>query len=94
MPKSRKSVGDHESTSEQLLSVADVAELLSISQSLVYQIVDAGKIPFLRIGIGRGSIRFQPADVKTYLDSCRVEKVAMQPPKMRLRLKHIRLKNE
>ena len=94
MPKSRKSIGDHESTTEQLLSVADVAELLNISQSLVYQIVDAGKIPFLRIGIGRGSIRFQPADVKTYLDSCRVEKVAMQPPKMRLRLKHIRLKNE
>ncbi|MEZ6033415.1 MAG: helix-turn-helix domain-containing protein [Planctomycetaceae bacterium] len=94
MPKSRKSIADYESPSERLLNVADVAEQLSISQSLVYQIVDAGKIPFLRIGIGRGSIRFQSADIKTYLDSCRVEKVAAQPSRMRLRLKHIRLKND
>ena len=79
---------------QRLLDVADVADLLSISQSLVYQLVESGKIPFLRIGNGRGSIRFQSADVTAYLNSCRVEKVDPKSPAIRLRLKHVRLKKD
>ena len=94
MTQSRKTTGHREVPAERLLNVAEVADLLNISPSLVYQIVEAGKIPFLRIGNGRGAIRFQSADVKAYLDSCRVEKVDPQPRTLRLRLKHIRLTHD
>ena len=94
MSPSRQKSEHRDVPPERLLNVAEVADLLNISQSLVYQIVEAGKIPFLRIGHGRGSIRFLSADVRAYLDSCRVEKVDAKPSSIRLRLKHIRLKND
>lgn len=76
----------------RLLTVADVADWLRVSTSLVYQIVESGKLPVYRIGNGRGAIRFRPEDIEVYLDRCRTEKVA--PPttrKLRPRLKHIRI---
>ncbi|MCA9034543.1 MAG: helix-turn-helix domain-containing protein [Planctomycetaceae bacterium] len=77
---------------ERLLTVAEVAEWLSVSNSLVYQIVDSGKLPVYRIGNGRGAIRFRPDDIEDYLASCRSEKTVSQPSqKLRPRLKHIRL---
>lgn len=76
---------------KRLLTVAHVADWLSVSVSLVYQIVESGKLPVYRIGNGRGAIRFRPEDVQTYLDSCRSEKL---PPtstrKVRPQLKHLR----
>lgn len=74
-----------------LLTVKDVAERLSVSSSLIYQLVESGKLSVYRIGNGRGAIRFCPEDVQTYLDSCRSEKL---PPtsnrKVRPQLKHLR----
>jgi excisionase family DNA binding protein len=77
---------------KRLLTVADVADWLSVSASLVYQIVDSGKLPVYRIGNGRGAIRFRPEDIDSYLNACRTEKSA--PPTTRNihpRLKHIRI---
>ena len=77
---------------KRLLTVADVANWLSVSGSLVYQLVEAGKLPVYRIGNGRGAIRFRPEDVETYLADCRTENPPLQPVrKLRPQLKHLRL---
>jgi len=74
-----------------LLTVKELAERLNCSESLVYQIADSGKIAVVRIGTGRGTLRFRPEDVDDYLELCRQEKQAGAPPKKkpRPRLKHI-----
>ena len=83
--------GRHETTDTKLLTVKDVAERLSVSTSLVYQLVESGKLPVHRIGNGRGAIRFSPQDIETYLEECRVEKQAPATRQRRPRLKHIQL---
>jgi len=76
---------------KRLLTVTDVADWLSVSASLVYQIVESGKLPVYRIGNGRGAIRFRPEDVETYLNACRSEKLpSASTRKARPRLKHLR----
>ena len=77
---------------DQLLTVADVAGQLNISPSLLYQMLDGGKLPFLRIGNGRGTIRFDRADVAEYLKSRRISKTPVSKSTLRLNLKHIQLK--
>jgi len=75
-----------------LLTVADVAAWLSISASLVYQLVESGKLPVYRIGNGRGAIRFRPQDIESYLNTCRRENAPPQTTrKIHPRLKHVRL---
>ena len=83
--------GGHETTDKKLLTVKDVAERLSVSSSLIYQLVESGKLPVLRIGNGRGAIRFSPQDIEAYLEECRVEKQAPATRQRRPRLKHIKL---
>ena len=82
-----------QSQPKRMLTVTDVAQWLSVSSSLVYQLVEAGKLPVYRIGNGRGAIRFQPQDISDYIESCRSE--PSQPPsplrKLRPGLKHVRL---
>lgn len=63
---------------QQLLTVAEVAELLSVSPSLVYRLKDDGEIPCYRIG--RGAIRFSHDDVEKYLAARRVGKEQKQMP--------------
>ncbi len=73
----------------KLLTVAEVADALSISESLVYRLKDEGKLHCFRIG--RGALRFREEDVMGYLDSCVVE-VTVEPRRApRLHLKNIRL---
>ena len=54
-----------------MLSVEDLADKLGVSVSLVYELVAKRRIPCYRIGTGRGTIRFDEADVAAYLQSCR-----------------------
>ena len=83
---------DKQDQRKQLLTVADVATWLSVSSSLVYQLVESGKLPVYRIGNGRGAIRFRPGDIESYLDSCRTENAPPQTTrKLRPQLKHLRL---
>ena len=77
---------------EPLWTISVVAELFVVSRSLVYQMVDSGKLPYLRIGMGRGAIRFKPEDVRNYLESCRREKNPGSKSPLTTRLKHIKLK--
>ena len=56
-----------------LLTTEEVATLLGVSRSLVYHLVDKGKLPHHRVGLGRGTIRFTEKDVSEFLRSCRNE---------------------
>lgn len=64
----------------KLLTVVEVAEMLSVSPSLVYRLKDEGEIPCYCIG--RGAIRFSLEDVEQYLAGRRVGKEPKQRPRV------------
>ena len=66
----------------KLLTVRDVAELLQLSESSVYAMAATGVLPHLRVGNGRGTIRFRQEDIAQFLESCQAAQ-APQPPKQR-----------
>ena len=65
----------------ELLTVKEVARRLRVSASLVYQLVDSGKLGCHRIGNGRGAIRIRPDDVDTYLRTCRSSPESTELPR-------------
>jgi len=78
-----------------LLTVKDVAGRLNVSPSCIYQLVETGKIPHHRIGVGRGAIRFTEDDIAEYLQNARelaasggLKRTTGRP---KLKLKHIKL---
>lgn len=73
-----------------LLTVIQAANRLGISASTLYQLVAARKIAHLRIGNGRGGIRFTDELLAGYLESCRVEP-ARAPVVVARRLRHLRI---
>ncbi|MHB9080377.1 MAG: helix-turn-helix domain-containing protein [Pirellulaceae bacterium] len=75
----------------RLLSPHEVAQALHVSRSLVYRLVDTGKMPCHRIGAGRGAIRVSEDDLVDFLAMCRCEKQeeARRPPPRRKKLKHL-----
>lgn len=50
----------------KLLTIVETAEPLSLSKSCVYRMVDAGELPVVRVGLGRGRLRVDPVDLETY----------------------------
>ncbi len=48
------------------LTVKDLSERWGVSKSVVYQMVNDGLLPALRIGIGRGTIRLKEEDVLSF----------------------------
>lgn len=54
-----------------VLTVEQAASRLKVSRSLVYSLIETGKLTCHRIGIGRGTIRLLPNDLETFLASCR-----------------------
>lgn len=72
----------------RLLTPAEAAEALNVSRSLVYQLVETGKLPCHRIGKGRGAIRLSEHDLLDFLSENRVSKQsgeAKRPPRRKLR---------
>ncbi len=63
----------------QLLTAKEVASQLRVSPSLVYQLVESGRLACHRIGNGRGAIRIRPEDVDQYLSQCRREPPTADP---------------
>ena len=55
----------------ELLTAKEVSRRLRVSTSLIYQLIESGKLGCHRIGNGRGAIRIRPEDVTNYLQSCR-----------------------
>jgi excisionase family DNA binding protein len=76
-----------------LLTVREVAEILRVSPSLVYQLVEAQQLACHRIGSRKGAIRIAPADVDDYLARCRNERRDDTPKSKpsHPRLKHVKL---
>ncbi len=74
-----------------LLTVRDTADRLNVSRNCVYQLVEAGKLPCHRIGIGRGAIRISEEDIRQFLESCRQEKHEEPRKAPRRKLKHLKL---
>ncbi len=62
-----------------LLTVGDVAKLLSVSNTLVYREAAAGKLRCLKVG--KGALRFRQEDVEEYLEGCEVYKVKREGPR-------------
>lgn len=82
----------HDQTSPPLLTIEQAAEQLQVSRSILYSLIDRGKLACHRVGIGRGTIRIAPSDLEAYLESCRhAERVEEPPVPRRVRLRHIRL---
>ena len=78
----------------KLLTVRQVADWLSISKSSVYQMVEAGKLPVIRLGLAKGSIRFEQGDIVEFLADSRTSHVLAHKPCTRPRkaLKHVQIK--
>lgn len=74
-----------------LLTVREVAKILRVSPSLVYQLVEGRKLASHRIGCRNGAIRISTADVDDYLARCRNERQEETPKPSRPRLKHLKL---
>jgi excisionase family DNA binding protein len=77
----------------QLLRVGDVAQRLGISRSLVYKLVESGKLLCYRIGAGRGAIRFSECDLQDFIlqsrsQDRRIGEKAKRPTRRKLR--HLR----
>jgi excisionase family DNA binding protein len=58
--------------SVELLTIIEVAELLTISVSGVRRLQQARHLPFIKVG---GSVRFSKSDVLSYLEKRRVESI-------------------
>ena len=59
----------------QLLTPAEVAEMLNISLSGVRRLIDQRQLPFHKV---MRSIRFEKSDVLSYLQKHRVESVSLK----------------
>jgi excisionase family DNA binding protein len=57
--------------------VQEVAKLLGVAASTVYDLTRQRKIPHRRIGTGRGRIVFTEQDVEDFLVSCKVEALSL-----------------
>ena len=44
----------------QLVTVKQAAALLGVSGSNIYNMLHADRIPYFRVGVGRGTIRIEP----------------------------------
>jgi excisionase family DNA binding protein len=68
MPASTRT---HELLDRPLLSPADVAKLLGIKRSTVYELARVGRIPSLRIG---RAVRFLRADLEAWIQDQRSDR--------------------
>ena len=74
-----------------LFTVEQASEQLQVSKSIIYALVESGKLACHRIGMGRGTIRISHSDIQSYLESCRYGEFVEEPVPRRTKLKHIRL---
>jgi excisionase family DNA binding protein len=55
-------------------TIADISDLLKISQSNAYALVETGKLVAHRIGVGRGTIRVSEDDLQEFLGQSRSQR--------------------
>jgi excisionase family DNA binding protein len=71
----------------KLLTVRESAERLGCSEALVYLLCSERRLPHVRLGTGRGTIRIAEDDISEFLKSCRIDAHSLSKG-----LKHIRAK--
>jgi excisionase family DNA binding protein len=54
-------------SNEKLMKAIDVAKRLNICRSLVYQLMQRGEIPTVRIN---SAVRVRPGDLEAYIQNC------------------------
>jgi excisionase family DNA binding protein len=50
------------------LKVASVARELGVSRQTIYRVIAEGRLPFSRLGAGRGTIRIRRSDLVKFLE--------------------------
>lgn len=73
--------------------MAEAAALLRVSRSLVYALIESGRLPASRLGKGRGAIRITRVDLFEYVTANRVQpgETAIKRPRHKEKLRHIKL---
>jgi excisionase family DNA binding protein len=74
-----------------LLTVKKAAEHLSVSPGCIYTLISKRKLPHVRIGVGRGTIRIRESDLEAYVTGGLVEIEEHKVATPRARLKHLRV---
>jgi len=69
------SLSDSKGTARVKLTLPNLAQLLQLSKSKVYKLVERGEIPHYRIG---SSIRFDPDEIRVWLERHHRPAVSMQ----------------
>lgn len=69
-----------------MLTVKEIAIRLKVSPGCVYALCACGRIPHLRLGIGRGAIRVVEADLQEFVELSRQRRPAIVPT-----FRHIKL---
>ena len=74
----------------KLLTVAEVAEALAISRSLVYDLVNQGQLPYVNVGKSK-AYRFVQADIEAFINDRKTRNEGRRPKPPVPRLKHVHL---
>ena len=64
-----------------LLTVKELSNLINIKQKTLYQWVELGQIPYIRLN---GSIRFDLGDIRAWVEGCKREAQAGYNPAAKL----------
>jgi excisionase family DNA binding protein len=62
--------------SPRLLSVAAVADSLSVSRDTVYRLIASGQLPAVDVGTGRAKTRIRETDLNVWVDGRTVKRGA------------------
>lgn len=63
----------HQADSLELLTSIEAAKVLRMSERKLRNLTKQGLIRMVRLG---GSVRYQPGDLKAYVENCMAERVA------------------
>lgn len=55
---------------DEMLLVSEVAKQIRVTKSTIHRLIDAGVLPALRVGIGKGAIRIRRTAWEAYLEVC------------------------
>ena len=70
-----------------LMKVPEVAKRLDVSVSMIYSLCAGGRMPHVRVGLGRGTIRISEEDLTAFLEACRADR-----PAPAASLRHIKIR--
>lgn len=55
---------------DEMLLVSEVAAQIRVTKTTIHRLIDAGELPALRVGLGRGAIRIRRTAWEAYLVAC------------------------